>query len=65
MKLLVIDNLMIVPSMVVYIMINTAVKYTVKGFRQNSAIGKRNVESINHILYIQYSLKKLILYTDQ
>ena len=65
MKLLVIDNLMIVPSMDVCIMINTAVKYTVKGFRQNSVIGKRNVESINHILYIQYSLKKLILYTDQ
>ena len=50
-KLLVIDNLMIVPSMDVYIMINTAVKYAVKRFRQNSVIGKRNFESINHILY--------------
>ena len=56
---------MIVPSMDVYIMINTAVKYTVKKFRQNSVIGKRNFESINHILYIQYSLKKLILNADQ
>ena len=65
MKLLVINNLMIVPSMDVYIMINTAVKYTVKKFRQNSVIGKRNFESINHILYIQYSLKKLILNADQ
>ena len=53
-KLLVIDNLMIVPSMDVYIMINTAVKYTVKRFRQNSVIGKSNFESINHILYTLY-----------
>jgi hypothetical protein len=43
-KLLVIDNLMIVPSMDVYIMINTAVKYSVKRFRQNSVIGKINLE---------------------
>ncbi|XP_046861323.1 nuclear pore membrane glycoprotein 210-like isoform X1 [Xenia sp. Carnegie-2017] len=37
-KLLVIDNLIIIPSRDVYIMINTAVKYTVKRFRQNSMI---------------------------
>ena len=48
MKLLVIDNLMIVPSMDVYIMINTAVKYRVKRFRQNSVIGRKYLEYKYH-----------------
>lgn len=58
MKLLVIDNMMIVPSMDVYIMINTAVKYNVKRFRQNSVISEESLVVKPSTLYLPETFKK-------